>query len=726
MRLLLEHPGQVVTRDKLTESLWAADTFVDFDHSLSAAVAKLRQVLGDSAESPRFIETVAKRGYRFIAPVELDGGLSTETGGAIGPTETESSASAASAFWPAKARRWTGLLVGSAGAFVAMALATWLWQGRAVSRTELVKLTDDTGLTMDPAISADGKLLAYASDRGLRANLNIWIQQVGPGGTAAQLTHDGADAIEPTFSPDGNRIVFSSTRDGGGIYEIPVIGGDASRLAPSGRSPRFSPDGRWIAYISDGGGIQISLGPDGGRIYVVSSTGGEPRALGLDISEAADPVWTRDGNHLIVYVPPKHALTLDGADWWLVAVDGSPSKQTGIFNELKRQGFSLGLGRIPRLSQLDRNSVIFSAGFGDATNAWRMPISDNGQVSGSAERLTSGTTLETSPMFSSNGDLFFTSLNRNTAIWSLPADTEKGVSTGEFKRITEGPAELMPSISTDGRFMAFTAAHKQNGSTRTAVAFSDESAAELHARIRDVSANEERAISSSEPVQWHPQISRDGSMVAYTAGKPGRVYVAPANKGAARLLFSGINHFVWDWSRDNKTLLFNQHDWQIYSGDVGSGKEKVLLTRPNFGLFQSEFSPDDLAVAVVGYHDDVRKDGECQIYVVPLENGARGPVNQWISIDHPSSWDDKPRWSPGGSVLYFISDRDGYMCVWGQRMDVRTWRPTGTPFPVHHLHKPRLAVANLGTGLTEFAVAKDRIVIGLQQVTGNIWSLRRK
>ena len=69
LAMLLEHPGEVVTREALRERLWAADTFVDFDHGLNTATKKLRQALGDSAENPRFIETLARRGYRFIAPV---------------------------------------------------------------------------------------------------------------------------------------------------------------------------------------------------------------------------------------------------------------------------------------------------------------------------------------------------------------------------------------------------------------------------------------------------------------------------------------------------------------------------------------------------------------------------------------------------------------------------------------------------------------------------------
>src|SRR6266566_3841155 len=70
LAMLLERPGDVVTRDELRQKLWPADTFVDFDHSLNTAVNKIREALGDSASSPRFVETLARRGYRFLVPVE--------------------------------------------------------------------------------------------------------------------------------------------------------------------------------------------------------------------------------------------------------------------------------------------------------------------------------------------------------------------------------------------------------------------------------------------------------------------------------------------------------------------------------------------------------------------------------------------------------------------------------------------------------------------------------
>jgi cholera toxin transcriptional activator len=101
LALLLERPGGVVTREELRQKLWPADTFVDFDHSLNTAINKVREALGDSASSPRYVETLARRGYRFIAPVQNPQGGHSDTTSKIpaphassaSPTASESSPS---------------------------------------------------------------------------------------------------------------------------------------------------------------------------------------------------------------------------------------------------------------------------------------------------------------------------------------------------------------------------------------------------------------------------------------------------------------------------------------------------------------------------------------------------------------------------------------------------------------------------------------------------------
>ena len=85
LALLLERPGDVVSREEIRQQLWPADTFVDFDHSLNTAVNKLREALGDSASSPRYVETVARRGYRFLAPVERGAGVVPGPGPVVKP-----------------------------------------------------------------------------------------------------------------------------------------------------------------------------------------------------------------------------------------------------------------------------------------------------------------------------------------------------------------------------------------------------------------------------------------------------------------------------------------------------------------------------------------------------------------------------------------------------------------------------------------------------------------
>ena len=105
----------------------------------------------------------------------------------------------------------------------------------------LTRLTTNPGLTTHGAISSDGKLVAFASDRAGTDNLDIWVKQIGAGGSPVRLTPDPADDDDPTFTPDGTRIAFRSERNGGGIYEIPALGGDARLLGSQGRRPRFSP-----------------------------------------------------------------------------------------------------------------------------------------------------------------------------------------------------------------------------------------------------------------------------------------------------------------------------------------------------------------------------------------------------------------------------------------------------------------------------------------------------
>jgi len=114
---------------------------------------------------------------------------------------------------------------------------------------------------------------------------------------------------------------------------------------------------------------------------------------------------------------------------------------------------------------------------------------------------------------------------------------------------------------------------------------------------------------------------------------------------------------------------------------------------------------------------------------VALRNAPEEPpaaaADEWISITEGDSWEDKPRWSPDGNLLYFTSERDGFRCIWARRLDPSTKRPRGAPFAVFHSHTARLNLMNVGLGPLELAVARDKLVFNMAERTGNIWMAKK-
>jgi DNA-binding winged helix-turn-helix (wHTH) protein len=208
--VLLARPGQVVSTEELRRELWGDGTFVDFEHGLYAAINKLRRALGDSVENARYIETIPGTGYRFIGVLQ-----NTAQSGPTG--ETSASVPAAIAPPPtAKSWFWPGLLIGVA--CLLCLVAGWLPSRRRHdpgAHVRVIRLTTDAGLDDKPALSRDGKLVAFSADRGPDGGRNIYLKHVA-GGETLQLTFDGLGNTAPDFSPDGTQIVFHSDRDGGG------------------------------------------------------------------------------------------------------------------------------------------------------------------------------------------------------------------------------------------------------------------------------------------------------------------------------------------------------------------------------------------------------------------------------------------------------------------------------------------------------------------------------
>jgi len=237
---LLRHPGELVTREQLREQIWGEGNFVDFEHSLNAAINKLRRALCDSAENPRYIETMPGRGYRFVGADDV------APAAQISLLPISPAAERPAQWW--RSVKFRERLAWAAAALVCLEIGLRFHHvTAALPNWTLTRITGDAGLSGNPALSPDGTLVAYSSDRGLSGEQDLYVRQVA-GGQPVRLTSDGAGNTTPDFSPDGAKIIFRSNRQGGGIYEVPALGGEARLVVAGGFNPKYSPDGSQIAY----------------------------------------------------------------------------------------------------------------------------------------------------------------------------------------------------------------------------------------------------------------------------------------------------------------------------------------------------------------------------------------------------------------------------------------------------------------------------------------------
>ncbi|MGH9628855.1 MAG: hypothetical protein ACRD7E_11070, partial [Bryobacteraceae bacterium] len=344
------------------------------------------------------------------------------------------------------------LLLGTAAVLLAAGgILRWTKQSRLPGdRPNLTRLTWDSGLTTDPALSPDGNLLAVASDRSGQGQLDIWVRQVA-GREPIRLTDHPADDYEPAFSPDGSQIAFRSEREPRGIYVVSALSGEPRLLAPHGRTPRYSPDGKWVAYWIGERHANSTIG-------IVPSAGGAVRKFDLKhhkVVTARYPVWSPDSQRLLFIAVQWESPDSWVSDWWIMSVDTGGAAPTGADDTFDRYGLPSALLEVPGAWVADR--ILFSPANQEAASLWQVPISLKGlRIHGPPERLTFSTGFHGSPTVAANGHIAFASLAENIDIWSLTVNTNRPTPGGILSRLTDAQGtDLHASISRDGRKMVF-------------------------------------------------------------------------------------------------------------------------------------------------------------------------------------------------------------------------------------------------------------------------------
>jgi len=223
LAILLERPGDVVSREELQKRIWL-DTFVDFDHNLNTAINKIREVLGDSAENPRFVATLPRRGYRFIGEIE-------SPAQPVVPVEPNRR----SEFHQSRRRIAAGVLAIAVLATGALVVSRWPKRVSPQKPEVLTPLqfTAYLGQETAAAISPDGSRIAFAwnNDPGTwEKGFDLYVKAIGSE-TLLRLTHQPSDWISSAWSPDGTQVAFHRLAGADtGVYVAPALGGPSESL----------------------------------------------------------------------------------------------------------------------------------------------------------------------------------------------------------------------------------------------------------------------------------------------------------------------------------------------------------------------------------------------------------------------------------------------------------------------------------------------------------------
>jgi len=546
---LLERPGEIVTREELRSKLWPADTFVDFDHSLNAAVKRLRDALGESAETPTFIETLARRGYRFIGQVELPAAtLSTP-----GPLQ-----------WLFTTR--TVVLGGLVTCAFVLSFLYYSHSRRSkAGLPAVIPVVTNVGEKHTPSLSPDREHLAFAWNGGAGSHFNLYVKLVGTE-ESIRLTKQASIDFNPVWSPDGRYIAFCRIVKGGtGIYIIPAMGGVERRI----RETHWQEDDFYQVFWYFG---RLSWSPDGNLIaYSDRKDSNEPTSIFLlsldssDVRRLTSPQGSV-GDYNPAFSPDGRTLAFNRGSQGVTSIYTVPVSGGGEQHLVSGVQFGWGLAWPP-----DGRDIVFAKASWLADAGWLWKVSRGG---GEPERLQFGQEA-VEPSIQGNR-LVYARQTANINIWRRKL--KSSVSVGPSDRfIYSTRMESGPQFSPDGSKIAFEST--RSGAYEIWMCRSDGTGVVQLTHFN----------SSTGTPRWSP----DGQQIAFDSRAPGNtdIFVVDSQGGSPRRLTTEpSSEVVPSWSRDGRWIYFASDRTgrnEVWKMPSAGGSAAQVTRHGGFAAFES-------------------------------------------------------------------------------------------------------------------------------------------
>lgn len=667
--LLVKNSGHVMEKDELLKEVWP-DTIVE-EGSLAQNVSRLRKALGEGSKEGHYIETVPKRGYRFVAEVrdvtdgsadliirrhsrahiiqheeesdaleELKPVVDLQQHAAV-PAPLEESKTAPLAV---KSSRRSVVLMSALAVLIVAALGAllavrYIWRKPAepFGKMKVARLTT-SGSASTAVISPDGKYLAHAT--GGRNQQSLWLMHIATGSDKEIVPQSQATYMGLSFSPDGNYIYFVRAESSEDVlYRVPVLGGPIKLLGQDiDSNATISPDGRRMAFMRGYPQKDIAIlavaNADGTQEQPLITKQGQ-RDVYPPAGRAWGPAWSPDGK-MIAYALRK--TEPDGQFWNIVTV--------GVEDKSERQiTFQkwLSLGQLEWLK--DGSGLIVNAADRESVPAqqlWHVQY-----PGGAVRKITNDTNDYSGITLTADAKALATvRLERISNIWTVPGNGDASREAQLTSSSADGVGGL--AWTPDGRILYTT---KTRGIQNIWMMNTDRTL--------------QKQLTADAGDNIKPSVSPDGRYIVFASDRTGTYCIWRMEIDGSNLkqLTNGSFALRPKVSPDGRWVIYSDtedgmtHVWKV-SIDGGN---PVRLTDYTAG--GPAISPDGKQIAVT-FVDEQATPKRWRIAVIAFEGGSPAKV-----FDAPNPVTQIVGWTPDGRSLTYVETRDGVSNIWAQPFD---------------------------------------------------------